>query len=359
MSKTSRRPPRSAGKLLGVLAIRLLTMLFGLLAGLGAGRALAATQPPELSRVNTLSLMLAGVLIALLLAPRAERLGAQFLARAGRWYTDLSPRKVAAATFGMIVALLLSVLIGSLLQGLPFYSWIWSLAVTALLAVFFVSYASGHADAFGLLAFPQVRRKPGSKLLDSSVIIDGRILDLTRAGLLEGDLVVPAFILRELQALSDSADPQKRTRGKRGLSVLEELREIRPLRVEDWDDPLLPGADDKLIRLARETGAKIVTNDGNLGKIAKLHTVTTINIHEIAVALRPQVQAGDSLTVTISKGGQQQGQGVGYTDDGTMIVVEDGIKHRGKPVRVTVVNNVQTSVGRMIFARLDKEDVAV
>lgn len=344
---------------MGVLAIRLLTMLFGLLAGLGAGRALESTQPPELSRLNTLSLMLAGLLIALLLIPRAERLGGQFIARFGRWYAGLSPRKVAAATFGMIIALLLSVLLGSLLQSLPFYSWVWSLGVTALLAVFFVTYATGHADAFGLLAFPQVRRKPGSKLLDSSVIIDGRVLDLTRAGLLEGDLVVPAFILRELQALSDSADAQKRTRGKRGLSVLEELREIRPIRVEDWDDVALPGADDKLIRLARETGAKIVTNDGNLGKIAKLHSVSTINIHEIAVALRPQVQAGDLLTVTISKGGQQPGQGVGYTDDGTMIVVEDGMKHRGKPVRVTVVNNVQTSVGRMIFARLEKEDVAV
>ncbi|THF86105.1 TRAM domain-containing protein [Deinococcus sp. KSM4-11] len=342
-----------------MLAIRLLTMLLGLLAGLGAGRALAAIQPEELGVVNTLSLMLAGMLTALLFAPRAERVGLQYTTRLSRWYAALSPRKVAAATFGMVVALLLSVLLGSLLQGLPFYTWVWSIAVTVLLSVFFVTYATGHADAFGLLAFPQVRRKPGSKLLDSSVIIDGRILDLTRAGLLEGELVAPAFILRELQALSDSADPQKRTRGKRGLSILEDLRDLNHLRVEDWDDPALPGADDKLIRLARETGARIITNDSNLGKIARLHDVQTINIHEIAVALRPQVQAGDPLTITITKSGQQAGQGVGYLDDGTMVVVEDALKHRGKAVRVQVVNNVQTSVGRMIFAKLDREEVVV
>lgn len=334
-------------------------MLLGLLVGLGAGRALAAIQPQELGYVNTLSLMLAGLLTALLFAPRAERFGLHYTTRLGRWYAALSPRTVAAATVGMVVALLLSVLLGSLLQSLPFYTWVWSLAVTALLSVFFVNYATSHADAFGLLAFPQLRRKPGSKLLDSSVIIDGRILDLARSGLLEGELVAPAFILRELQALSDSADPQKRTRGKRGLSILEEMRDLGPLRVEDWDDPSLPGADDKLIRLARETGARILTNDGNLGKIARLHDVQTINIHEIAVALRPQVQAGDPLTITISKSGQQAGQGVGYLDDGTMVVVEDGLKHRGKAVRVQVVNNVQTSVGRMIFARVDREEAAV
>ncbi|WP_309571495.1 PIN/TRAM domain-containing protein [Deinococcus sp.] len=342
-----------------MLAIRLLTMLLGLLAGLGVGRALAVIQPEELGVVNTLSLMLAGMLTALLFAPRAERIGLQYTTRLGRWYGALSPRKVAAATFGMVVALLMSVLLGSLLQGLPFYNWVWSVAVTALLSIFFVTYATGHADAFALLAFPQVRRKPGSKLLDSSVIIDGRIVDLTRAGLLDGELVVPAFILRELQALSDSADPQKRTRGKRGLGILEELRDLNHLRVEDWDEPTLPGADDKLIRLARDTGARILTNDSNLGKIARLHDVQTINIHEIAVALRPQVQAGDPLTITITKSGQQAGQGVGYLDDGTMVVVEEAFKHRGKAVRVQVVNNVQTSVGRMIFAKLDREEVVV
>lgn len=330
-------------------------MLVGLLLGWLAGEALASAQPTDLSRVNTLSLMLAGSLIALLLAPRAERLLTGSVTRFSRWYAGLSPRTVAAATFGLIVALLLSVLLSSLLQSLPFYNWFWSLLVTVILAVFFVNFAAGHAEAFGMLAFPQVRRRNGSKLLDSNVIIDGRILELVRAGFLEGELVVPGFILRELQLLSDSGDAQKRVRGKRGLGLLEELRELRPIRIEDWDDAALKTVDDKLIRLARETGGQIVTNDGNLGKIAKLHDVTVLSINEAAVALKPQVQAGDLLAVTITKGGQQSGQGVGYLEDGTMVVVEDGLKLRGKQARVQVVNNVQTNVGRMIFARLERE----
>lgn len=333
-------------------------MLVGLLLGWLAGEALASAQPTDLSRVNTLSLMLAGSLIALLLAPRAERLLTGSVTRFSRWYAGLSPRTVAAATFGLIVALLLSVLLSSLLQSLPFYNWFWSLLVTVILAVFFVNFAAGHAEAFGMLAFPQVRRRNGSKLLDSNVIIDGRILELVRAGFLEGELVVPGFILRELQLLSDSGDAQKRVRGKRGLGLLEELRELRPIRIEDWDDAALKTVDDKLIRLARETGGQIVTNDGNLGKIAKLHDVTVLSINEAAVALKPQVQAGDLLAVTITKGGQQSGQGVGYLEDGTMVVVEDGLKLRGKQARVQVVNNVQTNVGRMIFAKLEREEVA-
>lgn len=336
--------------------MRLFIMLLGLILGWLAGKALGTVQPYEINVVNTLSLMLAGMLMGLLFAPRLERLSVTWAGRFNRWYATVSPRMVAAATFGLIVALLLSVLLGSFLRGLPFYNWVWSLAVTVILAVFFVSYAVNHAEAFGLLAFPSVRRKPGSKLLDSNVIIDGRILDLVRAGFVEGEVVVPGFILRELQTLSDHADPQRRTRGKRGLSILEELREIRPIRIEDWDDPSIGNVDDKLIRLARETGGRIITNDGNLGKIAKLHGVEVLSVHEAAVALKPQVQAGDHLTVTITKSGQQQGQGVGYMDDGTMVVVEEGLKLRGKPARVLVVNNVQTSVGRMIFAKLDKEE---
>nr|WP_255639071.1 TRAM domain-containing protein [Deinococcus betulae] len=346
-----------AGTLLGVLAVRVTFMLLGLLLGYVVGHALAGGQPGELSTVNTLSLMLAGTLMALLLAPRAEVLLLSGTGRFLRWYNGLSPRKVAAATFGLIIALLLSVLLSSLMRSLPFYTWVWNVLVTLVLGVFFTSFAVRNAEAFGLLAFPQVRRKQGGKLLDSNVIIDGRILELARTGFLDGEVIVPGFILRELQTLADSQDPQKRTRGKRGLSVLEDLRQLRPLRVEDWDTDL-PTTDDKLIRLARESGARIVTNDGNLGKIARLHGVEILSIHEAAVALRPQVQAGDHLTVTITKSGQQQGQGVGYLEDGTMVVVEDGLKLRGKPARVLVVNNVQTNVGRMIFAKVDREEGA-
>lgn len=332
-------------------------MLLGLLLGYFAGGILAASGSADTAGINTVSLMLAGMLTGLLLAPRAEKYALNRYLVFRDWYDKLAPAKVAAATFGLIVALLLSVLLGNLLRSLPIYSWLLSVGITVVLAAFFITFALRNADAFGALAFPQVRRKPGGKILDSNVIIDGRILGLAKAGFLDGDLIVPAFILRELQTLSDHADTQKRTRGKRGLGVLEDLREVQPIRIEDWDDPNLVTTDDKLIRLARETGAKLLTNDGNLSKIAKLHDIRVLSIHEAAVALKPQVQAGDYLTITVTKSGQQSGQGVAYLEDGTMVVVEDGLKYRGKPTRVTVVNNVQTNVGRMIFAKPEREDI--
>ncbi|MFC6591224.1 PIN/TRAM domain-containing protein [Deinococcus lacus] len=338
-----------------MLAFRLFMILLGLFAGWQAGRTLSLTESGnEMALSNSLSLMMAGALIAFLLSSRLEPVVGRGISQLVRWYAGLSPRTVAAATFGLIVALLLSVLLSNLLNGLPFYNWFVSLVVTLMLAAFFVRFTVQHADAFGILASPQVRRKRGGKVLDTNVVIDGRVVDLAKAGFLEGQLVVPTFVLRELQLLADHSDAQKRTRGKRGLAVLEELRELQPLHVDDWDDPSLDKVDDKLIRFARETGYKLLSNDSNLTRIAKLQDVQVMSIHEAAVALRPQVQAGDALVVTITKSGQQPGQGVGYLEDGTMVVVEDGLKLRGKPARVLVVNNVQTNVGRMIFARYDE-----
>lgn len=346
------RAAGASGTLGPVPAFRLLLLLFGLLVGWGAGHLLAAnTGDDGTAWVNTLSLMLAGALAALLLGPRAERSATRLWDRLSRWYGGLSPRRVAAATFGLMVALLLSVLLGPLVRSLPLYAWPLSLLVTGVLAAFFVPFALRHAEAFGFLDVAPVRRRTGGKILDSNVIIDGRVLDLARSGFLEGEVIVPGFVLRELQLLADSQDAQKRTRGKRALTLLEDLRAVRPLRVEDWDDPALPTVDDKLVRLARETGAGLLSNDTNLARVARLHGVEVLSLHALALALRPQVQAGDVLTITVTKGGQQPGQGVGYLEDGTMVVVEGGIKLRGRPARVQVVNNVQTGAGRMIFAR--------
>ncbi|WP_424951446.1 PIN/TRAM domain-containing protein [Deinococcus sp.] len=336
-------------------ALRLLTLLLGLLLGYGAGRWISAAQHIDApgSVLNTLSLMLAGVMLAVLLATRVERFVMRLQAALERWYVRLSPRTVTAATFALVVSLVVSVLLGNLLANVPYYRWWWNPLITLALAGFFVPFAVRNADTFGTLSGAPMRRKSGSKILDSNVIIDGRIVDLARSGLLEGELLVPAFVLRELQLLSDHGDPQKRLRGKRGLSVLEELREVATLRVDDWDAPELPLTDDKLVRLARETGGKLISNDGNLGKVARLFGVTVVNLNEAAVALRPQLQVGDALTVTITKNGQQAGQGIGYMEDGTMIVVEDGARYKNRSARVVVVNNVQTNVGRMIFARAE------
>jgi len=338
-------------------AVRTLTLLVGLLIGWALGRWLPAAASPSAQLTNTLSLMLAGTLAAFLITSRIERRWVGTAERMQTWYAGVSPRTVTAATFGLVIALLVSVLLSNLLGGVPVYRWWWNVIITGVLAAFFVTFAVRNADAFSGFG-PAPRKKQGGKLLDSNVIIDGRIVDLARAGFIEGELIVPGFVLRELQLLADHGDAQKRTRGKRGLNVLEELRQVAHLRVEDWDTADLSTVDDKLVRLARETGARLMTNDSNLSKIAKLHGLTVLSLNEAAVALRPQLQPGDVLTVTVTKGGQQAGQGVAYMDDGTMIVVEDGQKLRGRPARVVVVNNVQTNVGRMIFAKPDKDGAA-
>ena len=339
-----------------VLWLRLPVLALGLLVGWGLGRWLAAhTGSGATAITNTASLMIAGLLLAFLLAPRAERGLGLLWERLARWYVRLAPRRVAAATVGAVVALLVGVLASNLLAGTPFYTWWVGLIITLVLMAFFVGFALRNAEALGILALSgPTRRKSGGKLLDTNIIIDGRIVELVRAGFLDGELTVPTFVLRELQFLADHADPQRRASGKRGLAVLEDLRELGSLRIDDWDAPELRAVDDKLVRLARESGARLVTNDANLSKIARIQGVPVASVQEAAVALRPRLQVGDLLTVTVSRAGQQAGQGVAYLDDGTMIVVEDGVKHKGKPVRVQVMNNVQTNVGRMVFARVDE-----
>lgn len=343
------------------MLVRLALLMLGLLLGYGAGTLLSLGAAGSVAATaNTVYLMVAGVLLAFLLGPRIEHAVDRVLHRALRWLGRLDPRRVTAATVGLVVALVVAVLVTTVLSGAPFFRWYWSVAITAALSVFFVYFALQNAATFGALSYPGTpRRRTGTKVLDTNVIIDGRILDLSRSGFLEGELIVPSFVLRELQMLADHADPQRRTRGKRGLGVLEELREAATLRVEEWQgegsaDADLP-VDDKLVRFTRAVGAKLVTNDANLSKVARLYGLRVLSIHEAALALRPKLQAGETLDVTVTKAGQQSGQGVAYLDDGTMIVVEDGLKHKGKPVRVTVLSNVQTSVGRMVFARVGGE----
>lgn len=338
------------------MAVRLLFLLVGLLVGYGLGRLLALFGVGDGVRAttNTAYLMLAGLLLSFLLGPRLERLLAHAFEGIVGWSSKLDPRRVTAATVGLVVALLLSVLLSSVLATVPFYTWYLNVLVTAILAWFFVYFALQNASSFSGLGWTNAgmpRKRGNVKILDTNVIIDGRITDLAKAGFLEGEIVVPSFVLRELQLLADHGDAQRRTRGKRGLSVLEELRGVVPVRVHEWDAPDVAAVDDKLVRFTREIGGKLVTNDSNLSKVASLYGLKVLSIHEAATALRPKLQAGELLDVTVTKAGQQAGQGVAYLDDGTMIVVEDGMKHKGKTVRVTVLSAVQTNLGRMVFAK--------
>jgi len=196
-----------------------------------------------------------------------------------------------------------------------------------------------------------------AKILDTSVIIDGRISDITETGFVEGTIVIPQFVLNELQHIADSSDPVKRTRGKRGLEVLHHIqKQVNvDVRIVDRDYPNVKEVDSKLIELAKEVGGKIITNDSNLNKVAELQGIEVLNINELANALKPVVLPGEEINVKILKEGKEVGQGVAYLDDGTMIVVDNGKRLMGKNVDVVVTSVLQTPAGRMIFARLKEE----
>ncbi len=200
-------------------------------------------------------------------------------------------------------------------------------------------------------------KKNGGKILDTSVIIDGRVADICETDFLEGPLVVPQFVLQELQYIADSADNLKRARGRRGLDILNRMQkgDAVEVRVVDEDYPDIKEVDAKLVALAREMDAKIITNDFNLNKVAQLQGVSVLNINQLANALKPMVLPGEVLHLQIMREGKEQGQGVAYLDDGTMVVVENASRHLGQEVEASVTSILQTTAGRMIFTTLKDE----
>ena len=199
-----------------------------------------------------------------------------------------------------------------------------------------------------------------NKILDTSVIIDGRIVDICETGFLEGTLVVPQFVLRELQQVADSSDSLKRNRGRRGLDILARVQKMSNVHVHivETDFPEVREVDLKLIELARRISGKIVTNDFNLNKVAQLRGVPVLNINELANSLKPVVLPGEILRVFIIKEGKEAGQGIGYLDDGTMVVVDQARKAMGKTIEVTVTSVLQTTAGKMIFCRWSEPGIS-
>ena len=191
------------------------------------------------------------------------------------------------------------------------------------------------------------------KILDSSVIIDGRILKIAKTNFIEGPFVIPNFVLREIQLISDSADPIKRNRGRRGLDMLNELQQLNNIKVKisyiDYSD--IRDVDSKLIQLARDIGGKLITNDFNLEKVAEVQGVQVLNLNALTEALRPIVLPGEELRIQVVKEGKDENQGIGYLDDGTMVVIEDGRELIGKVVKVSVTSIIQTAAGKMIFTK--------
>jgi uncharacterized protein YacL len=197
------------------------------------------------------------------------------------------------------------------------------------------------------------------KILDTSVAIDGRILDVASTGFLEGTLVLPRFVLTELQGVADSSDPTRRTRGRRGLDAVNELQKLATLRVEILEISLkelqVDSVDQGLVALAKQISGKIITTDYNLNKIAQIQGISVLNVNDLANALKPMLLPGESVTVDLIREGKEPHQGVGYLDDGTMIVVEEGDRYVGRRVDVVVTSMLQTSAGRMVFGRLRRD----
>ncbi len=281
---------------------------------------------------------------------------------------DIAPSDLILAVIGLVVGLVLAWLISNPLRLIE-PTWI---AVIATAAIFFMLGYVGlrvallkSADfaraipAFGDQAGEACAEK-STKVLDTSAVIDGRFAELRALGLLEGDLRVPRFVLGELHTLADSADDTKRARGRRGLDLLARLNAGEATRVEvfEADYPDIPDVDNKLLRLAAETGAMVVTADFNLTSVARVRDVAVLGLAELATALRPNYLPGEKIHLRVAKEGKEKEQGVGYLEDGTMVVVADGRDHVGTEVTTEVTSVLQTSAGRMIFTRfVDSEPV--
>ncbi len=216
--------------------------------------------------------------------------------------------------------------------------------------------AAGILDQPGAAA-TDAHASVSNKILDTSVIIDGRVADLCETGFLEGTFILPQFILNELQHIADSSDTLKRGRGRRGLDVLSKIQKMVDIEVQiiEEDFPHIKEVDSKIVMLAKKMNAKVITNDLNLSKVAELQGVRVLNINELCNALKPVVLPGEQLRVFVLKEGKEVGQGVAYLDDGTMIVVDNAKRFIGSNVTVVVTSVLQTQAGRMIFARLKEE----
>ena len=309
----------------------------------------------------------AGALIGALLAPLAQALFEVQLRQAEGAMERLTPAEIAGGAVGLIVGLLIAFLI----KGIVFElisefgrAGTYIAIVLYLLLAIFAAYLGARIGA-------KIRIVPvrggvekasdgAPKVVDTSTIVDGRIVEIIESGFLEGPLIVPRFVVRELQAISDSVDPLKRTRGRRGFDVLSRMQEIANVEISerDFEDMPLGNVDARLVRLASEISAKLVTNDYNLNRVAHVEGIPVLNVNELANAVKPVVLPGEELHVAVIREGKEFHQGVGYLEDGTMIVVEQGRRLIGEETDVIVTSVLQTVAGRMIFARPKREGAA-
>ncbi|HAK59504.1 MAG TPA: PIN domain nuclease [Nitrospiraceae bacterium] len=279
-------------------------------------------------------------------------------------FRKVSLKVILGGILGFIVGLVSANIIASPLRLVPLEKGIVNFIILLLNAFFgYLGITIGirEGDRFNPTNIKKLFKgaaEENIKILDTSVIIDGRVADVCETEFLDGTIIIPQFILQELQHIADSSDSLKRARGRRGLDVLHRIQKMNHMevRITEEDFPKIREVDSKLVALGKKLGAKVVTNDFNLNKVAELQGVKVLNINDLSNAVKPVALPGESMRVFVLKEGKESGQGVAYLDDGTMIVVENGRKHISKNVEVTVTSVLQTAAGRMIFTKL-REDM--
>jgi len=270
---------------------------------------------------------------------------------------------IVTACIGIVLGLVFARLLGFLVSTIPAPKVVqayekYSVMVAILLAYLGMMLAIRKHTELELLDknIPLdvgKRGRPGVKVVDTSALIDGRISDVAMCGFLEGMLLVPKFVMNELHTLSDSQDSAKRARGRRGLEILKKIQDDKKIavRIVDKDYAEIEGVDDKIVKLAVDTKTSVITLDYNLNKVASVQNVPVLNVNELASALKPSVLPGEEIELFVLKEGKESGQGIGYLDDGTMVVVEDGKEQIGHKIAVVVTSVLQKDSGRMIFGR--------
>lgn len=308
-----------------------------------------------------------GAIIGSFISPYLIKSLFMFTSTVEKSLSAMSTQDLIAGTLGLFLGLIIANLVGLAFGSVPYIGPYVSVALSIILGYLgmhlVVSKKSELAGWLHLHAEGSFDKKKNKdhhtgKLLDTNVIIDGRVADIYRSGFLEGPIIVPVFVLEELQKIADSSDILKRNRGRRGLDILNHMRKNSKddviIVTNDFED--ISEVDSKLVKLAREKNYKIVTNDYNLNKVAELQGVAVLNINDLAIAVKPAVIPGEQIFVQLVKSGKEEGQGVAYLEDGTMIVVENGSQCIGKEVPVIITSVLQTSAGKMIFAKLESDE---
>ncbi len=346
-----------------------------------------AKTNPDYMTLSKLEALGMGIFFAIIfgfvfyrIAPALGKTGNKIANNIGRDLQSVSANDLLSGVLGMIIGLVIAFLLTKIYQDIVPNGIYVTLTICSYILLGFLGAVAGSKKGSELFArslslkntqqkLPQEenayaynakekKKTQVPKILDTSVIIDGRILEIIKTGFMEGPIVIPEFVLIELQHIADSSDSLKRVRGRRGLDILNKIQEEYGIEIYNTDSEKalkeIPEVDVKLLKLAQIMKGKVVTNDFNLNKVAAIKEVPVLNINELANALKPMVIPGENMTVTLIKQGKDPNQAVAYLDDGTMIVVENGRRQMGKTVNILVTSVLQTAAGRMIFGKVSK-----